>query len=174
MSGRTSHPRPKDYGRLGIADEKSETMENLLLQMPDALRMFFAAVGVFMLFAAALAAIRLFAFFISVCNAKRKAAYAGVMRKQDTILGMERGQSETGQELFAGFPQAAALYESRPYASTAEDNFAVVDDLIKDYGVAKPPVGADSKAAAIKTLNERDIVDEFIADALAPKGRRGG
>ena len=123
-------------------------MENLL-QMPDALRMFFAAVGVLMLFAAGLAALRLFAFFMSACSAKHKAAYAGVMREQDKILGMERGQSETGQELFAGFPEAAALYERRPYASAAADNFDVVDDFIKDYGVQKPPTGVDSKAAAI-------------------------
>lgn len=148
-------------------------MENLL-QMLEALRILFAAVGVLMLLASGLAALRLFAFFVSFCNEKHKAAYAGVMREQDKIFGMERGRSETGQDLFGDFPEAAALYERRPYASTADDNFDVVDDFIKDYGVKRSPGGFDSKAAALNALNEWDIVDEFIADALASDGRRGG
>ena len=97
--------------------------------------------------------------FVSMCWRKHKAVVDEIMQEPAKhLLEMERFRvdfrTKTGSELHPYHPEWAAAHERFAYVSEGgvRWNFDVADDFVKDYGDADAPAGADSKAAALKAL----------------------
>lgn len=139
-----------------------------MMETDPALRWFMYIAGGSLLLVAGVAAVCLLASFLSVCLRKHKAAYDRTMRDRDELAKMLARKKKTGKEVFPDSHKMAASWERLAYASGARGNFDVVDDFVKDYGVAAEPVGVDRKALAGKTddWSDRNMIDEFIESAL--------